>query len=147
MKDRVIRAFMVLAVLVLQAGCATAPGGPGGKAGAPAVKQLAKTTHSWNGALLPAYPRGQPEITVLRITIPPGAKLEPHQHTVINAGLLISGELNVVTADGKTLSLKAGDSNVEVVGTVHYGYNPGKIPAEIVVVYAGEEGKPVTIGR
>jgi hypothetical protein len=56
---------------------------------------------------------------------------------VINAGVLMSGELTVVTADGKTLHLKAGDPIVEVVNTPHCGINEGKVPAEIVVFYAG----------
>lgn len=134
-----------LVALVLQSGCATTSNKPGTEAAAPLVRQLARTTHSWNGTLLPAYPQGQPEITILHITIPPGARLETHRHTVINAGVLLSGELTVVTSDGKTLRMKAGDPNVEVAGTLHYGINPGKAPAEILVVYAGAEGLPVTV--
>ena len=64
---------------------------------------------------------------------------------MINAGILTKGDLTVVTADGKTLQLKAGDSIVEVVNTLHYGFNPGTGPAEIVVFYAGEQGQPVTV--
>jgi len=134
-----------LAVLLLQSGCATVTRHPAGTAEKPVVKQLAKTTHSWNGALLPAYPQGQPEVTILRITLPPGVRLETHLHPVINAGVLLSGELTVVTTAGKTLVLKAGDPIVEVVETLHHGFNSGKAPAEILVVYAGIEGKPVTI--
>jgi len=29
------------------------------------VKELARTQNSWDGALLPAYPEGQPEIRIL----------------------------------------------------------------------------------
>jgi hypothetical protein len=61
---------------------------------------------------------------------------------VINAGVLISGQLTIVTADGKTLHLKAGDPIVEVVNTLHYGINQGKVPAEIIVFYAGAVGTP-----
>ncbi len=61
------------------------------------VAQLVKTTKSWNGAGLPNYPQGQPEITILRIKIPVGAKLPMHEHPVINAGVLLSGELTVKT--------------------------------------------------
>jgi len=39
------------------------------------VEPLAESTASWNGTLLPAYPTGQPEVTVLRIRIAPGARL------------------------------------------------------------------------
>lgn len=112
---------------------------------APAVSTLAKTSQSWDGAALPAYPRGQPEVTILRIRIPPGARLETHRHAVINAGVLIAGQLSVHTTTGKTLELKAGDPIVEVVNTLHYGVNRGTVPADIIVVYAGEAGTPVTI--
>jgi quercetin dioxygenase-like cupin family protein len=110
-----------------------------------AVEQLAKSTKSWDGKLLPAYPKGQPEVTILRIKIPAGAKLEIHNHPVINAGVLIAGELTVITEDNKMLHLKAGDSIVELVNRKHYGKNEGMETAEIVVFYAGTVNKPITI--
>src|SRR4030042_7150842 len=51
------------------------------------VDVLAKTGLSWDGRDLPEYPKGTPEITILRIKIPPGAQLPLHKHTVINAGV------------------------------------------------------------
>ena len=36
------------------------------------VQTLVKSTEAWNGTPLPAYPSGEPEVTVLHITIPPG---------------------------------------------------------------------------
>ncbi len=109
------------------------------------VETLAKSSVSWNGQTLTAYPKGKPEITILRIKIPAGATLPMHEHPVINAGVLLSGELTVVTKDNKTLHLKAGDSIVEVVNKAHYGKNEGTKTAEIIVFYAGEVGKPITI--
>lgn len=73
------------------------------------VEQLAKSSKSWDGESLPEYPRGQPEITILRIKIPPGAELKMHEHPVINSGYLVSGELTVIAKDNKKLHLKAGD--------------------------------------
>jgi quercetin dioxygenase-like cupin family protein len=64
---------------------------------------------------------------------------------VINAGVLLSGQLTVLTRDGKTLHLTAGDPIVEVVNTLHYGINQGAVPAEIVVFYAGTIGTPITV--
>ncbi len=106
---------------------------------------LAKSTHSWNGNALPAYPAGTPEVTILRIQIPAGVTLPWHTHPVINAGVLISGELTVTTRSGKVLEMKAGDPIVEVVDTWHYGKNQGTEPADIIVFYAGTKGNPVTI--
>ena len=93
------------------------------------VEVLAKTSSSWDGGSLPDYPKGKPEITILRITIPPGVQLPLHKHPVINAGVLLKGELTVVTEDNKTLHLKAGDSIVEVVNKWHHGKNEGNKPA------------------
>jgi quercetin dioxygenase-like cupin family protein len=109
------------------------------------VDVLAKTSSSWDGSLLPHYPKGAPEITILRIKIPPGAQLPLHEHPVINAGVLLSGELTVITDDNKILHLKAGQSIVEVVNRWHYGKNEGSKPAEIIVFYAGVQGEPITI--
>jgi quercetin dioxygenase-like cupin family protein len=58
---------------------------------------------------LPDYPNGKPGITILRIKIPPGTVLPLHKHLVINAGIMISGDLPVVTEDGKALHLKTGE--------------------------------------
>lgn len=109
--------------------------------------QLVKSTASWDGRQLPAYGRGSPEITILRITIPPHHTLPMHTHPVINAGVLLEGELTVVTADGRTLHLEAGDPIVEVVDTWHYGTNEGDKPAEIIVFYAGEQGAEITVKK
>ena len=111
------------------------------------VEVLAKSSSSWDGRLLPDYAKGTPEITILRIKIPSGAQLPLHQHPVINAGLLLSGELTVFTEDDKILHLKAGDSIVEVVNKWHYGKNEGNEPAEIVVFYAGVVDTPITIKK
>lgn len=137
------------AMLLLQSGCATVRPDPSAgrlAAGAPAVAtELVKATRSWDGDILPAYPQGQPQITILRISIPAGTRLATHSHPVINAGVLLSGQLTVVTTAGKTLHLKAGDPIVEVVKTLHYGINEGTVPAEIIVFYAGVADAPITV--
>ncbi len=109
------------------------------------VETLAKSSSSWDGDVLPDYPKGNPEITILRIKIPAGAELPMHEHPVINAGVLLSGELTVVTKDKKKMHLKAGDSIVEVVNKWHYGKNEGTQTAEIIVFYAGTVDKPITL--
>ncbi|MDA3807893.1 MAG: cupin domain-containing protein [Thiomicrorhabdus sp.] len=109
------------------------------------VEVLAKTGASWDGRDLPNYTKGKPEITILRIKIPPKVELPLHEHPVINAGVLLTGELTVVTKDRETLHLKAGDSIVEVVDKWHSGKNEGNETAEIIVFYVGIQGTPITI--
>ena len=111
------------------------------------VDVLTKAVASWDGTALPNYPKGKPEITILRIKIPPKVQLPMHEHPVINAGVLLRGELTVVTEDNETLHLKAGDPIVEVVNKWHYGKNEGNETAEIIVFYAGVQGSPITIHK
>ena len=109
------------------------------------VEKLVQSTKSWNGNLMPKFPEGQPEVTILKITIQPGVKLPMHQHPVINAGVLLEGELTVVTKSGQKLEMKSGDPIIEVVDTWHYGFVSGEKPAVIFVVYVGKEGSQLTI--
>ena len=106
MTSETVRHFAILSVLVLiQFSCATQDANHDSIS----FKELVRTSKSWDGKSLVQYPQGQPEITILRISIPAGARLETHRHPVINAGVLVSGQLTVKTTDGKVLRLKAGD--------------------------------------
>ena len=109
------------------------------------VTTLVKTTESWNGKQLPKYPDGNPEITILKIIIPPKTKLPLHKHPNINAGILLKGELTLISEANDTLYLKAGEPIVELVNTWHFGQNDGTEPVEIIVFYAGIQGTPITI--
>lgn len=109
------------------------------------VTTLVKTTESWNGKQLPKYPDGNPEITILKIIIPPKTKLPLHKHPDINAGIVLKGELTVISEANDTLYLKAGEPIVELVNTWHFGRNDGTEPVEIIVFYAGIQGTPITI--
>lgn len=109
------------------------------------VEVLVQSDKSWNGQQLPAYPTEQPQVSVVKVTIPPKSKLKWHAHPVINAGYLIRGEVTVTTEDGTERVVKAGEGLIELVDTLHYGRNDGDVPAEIIVVYAGVKGVPLAI--
>lgn len=108
------------------------------------VETLAKSTLSWNDSILTTYPEGQPEITILKIDIPAHTKLDLHKHPVINAGVLLKGELTVVADNGQRLEMKAGDALIELVNTYHYGMNEGDETAQIIVFYAGIQDSSIT---
>lgn len=133
-------------ILAMTWGCAASRSGSATDVTSPVkARVLAKAPESWDGRALPPYPATQPEITILRLSIPPGTQLPWHKHPVINAGVLIQGELTVVTEDGQTLILRAGDPIIEVVETMHYGFNSGRTDADIIVFYAGTPDKAVTV--
>jgi quercetin dioxygenase-like cupin family protein len=109
------------------------------------VDQLIKATDSWNGVSLPDYSEKETEVTVLKITIEPNTSLPMHIHPVINVAYMLSGELTVISAQGERKIIRKGDPLIELVNQRHYGVNEGSEPVEILVVYIGEEGQPITV--
>lgn len=108
------------------------------------VEQLLKTDHSWDGSPYAPYPVGQPEITVLKITIPANTALNWHTHPMPNVAYVLSGELRVETRDGKHMTtLKPGQVLPEVVQTEHRGTSGNK-QVELIVFYAGGAGMPLS---
>lgn len=106
---------------------------------------IMKSDRSWDGSLLPAYPGGQPETSVLKITIPAHSQLGWHSHPVINAAYVLSGSITVIKKDdGKRLHLTAGQVAVELVNAVHRG-ETGNEPVVLLVFYAGKAGIPLSI--
>jgi quercetin dioxygenase-like cupin family protein len=112
---------------------------------APAVKTeiLAKSTSSWDGTPYKTYPAGQPEVTVVKITIPAHTTLKWHTHPMPNAGYVVSGELTVEKQDGTKKHFTAGEVVLETVGTIHRGIT-GDQPVELIVFYPGTPGMPLS---
>lgn len=117
-----------------------------GPAHAGAVSEvLLKSTTSWDGKAYAAYPAGQPEMTVLKITIPPKTSLPWHHHPVLNAAYVVSGQLTVEKQEnGEKKLLGPGQVLPEMVGSIHRGTS-GDEPVVLIVFYAGAQGTPLTI--
>lgn len=109
------------------------------------VVTLTKTSQSWNGTSLPDYLDGAPEITILKITIPPKTKLAVHKHPEINAGVVLKGILTVESESGEQTQIHAGEPIVELVNAWHFGKNDGRVPVELIIFYAGVKGTPITV--
>ncbi len=82
---------------------------------------LIQTDVHWNNQAIKPIHIENPQITMLRITIPVGEKLAMHKHPVLNIGYLTKGELTVHSESGDVLVLKPGDPIVELVDIWHYG--------------------------
>jgi quercetin dioxygenase-like cupin family protein len=106
------------------------------------AKILKKTSVTGNGQKI-TYPRtDSAEVTAMTVELAPGAETSWHKHTVPVYAYVITGNLSVELADGKSLSFHAGDAVIEVVNTLHNGKNIGTEPAKLVVFYLGVEGTP-----
>lgn len=109
------------------------------------VEKLLETQQSWDGAYYKSYPRGVPQLTVLKITIAPGAALAWHKHPIPSAAYIQSGELTIEKkATGEKKTYKAGEVAAETVDTIHRGYG-GKDGATLIVFYPGQKGVPLAI--
>lgn len=101
---------------------------------------LLKTTKSWDGNTLLKYPDGQPEITVFKGILPPGATAPLHTHPTIGSYYIIKGNLTVYDNEGNELNASEGNAYSEVVNKWHYGINNGKEPVELIFFFAGQKG-------
>ena len=55
--------------------------------------ELLKTSQSWDGAQLPDYLVGKPELRVLKVILPPHCSLPKHHHDVMSYGVVTKGQL------------------------------------------------------
>ena len=107
--------------------------------------ELIRTSKSWDGAMLPDFPQGQPELRVIRLDFPVGAKTGWHHHTVVNYGIVQQGDLTIVCQDGSERTFHEGEPLVEVIGTIHRGENRGRKPVILNMFYYSEPGAEITI--
>lgn len=107
--------------------------------------ELIRTSQSWDGAELPDYLQGRPELVAVKYEIPTGQKLGWHHHPVMNHGILVQGELTIVSLDGKEKVVHEGEVVVEMVDTIHHGENRGAKPVILYMFYLTQEGTPLSV--
>ena len=111
------------------------------------VEQVLQTTGSWYGSRYTGYPSGQPQVTVLKITIPPHTTLHWHRHPMISAAYVLSGRLTVEKRDtGERKVVNAGEALAETVQTTHRGFTTDEA-VELIVFYAGRVDMPVSVAE
>lgn len=108
------------------------------------VEKLLSTGSSWEGTAYKSYPDAAPEISMVKITIPPHTKLPWHTHPMINAGYILSGEITLEKkVTGETRHFTEGQAIAETVGQIHRGVTGDK-PVTLIVFYAGAKGLPLS---
>ena len=107
------------------------------------VQTLTQSTSSWDGTPYKAYPAGQPQITILKFTIPPHTTMKWHSHPLPNAAYILSGDLTIEKKDGTKQHFVAGQALTETVDSVHRGIT-GAASAVLIVFYPGTPGLPLS---
>ena len=140
-----LRLLAATALLTGLAACTTCPKGADPAPAAVSTTELIRTSQSWDGADLPDYPAGRPEIVAIRYEIPAGKKLGWHHHPVMNYGVLQQGELTIIGRDGKEKVVHEGEAVVEMVDTIHHGENRGDKTVILDMFYISQPGVPLAV--
>lgn len=85
------------------------------------------------------------EVTILKVTIPPGKSTGWHKHLFPVFAYVMKGTLTVAIENNKTLKLHEGSSFAEVINTFHNGSNNEKENVVLIAFYMGEKGKPLSV--
>ena len=107
--------------------------------------ELIRTDKSWDGVELPDYLQGRPEIVGIKYEIPAGQKLGMHFHPVMNFGILVQGDLTIISEAGLEKTVHEGETVVEMVGTVHHGENRGTKPVVLYMFYLSQKDMPLSV--
>lgn len=108
------------------------------------VAPISKSNKTASGQPL-VYPKGQAETTSAIVTIAPGGSTGRHQHPIPQFALVLEGVLSVKADGGKERTYKAGDAFLEDVDLTHEGWNKGKTPVKIFVLYMGAQDAALTV--
>lgn len=141
-----IRKSSILAFMVLGASLVAAHAQNKDSAVATGQRQvLLQATQSWNGKAYSKYPAGQPQLTMIKLTIAPHTVLPWHYHPMPNAGYVLQGTLTLHDrATGKTKVIHQGEAFAESVNDEHRGES-GDEPTVLLITYAGTPGVPTSI--
>lgn len=91
------------------------------------------------------FPQSRSQFTGVIIELAPGGEVGRHMHPVPNFVYVLEGAITIEAEGHPARTYTAGDVFVESVNTWHNGLNRGSVPVKILVVFAGEEGKSVTV--
>ena len=87
------------------------------------------------------------EVSVLKVTIPPGKSTGWHKHLFPVFAYVLKGTLTVQQENGKKIRIKENASVSESINMYHTGMNKGKQPVVLIVFYMGEKDKPVSVKK
>ncbi len=91
------------------------------------------------------FPHFRDQVTAVLAEIAPGGQTDRHQHPAIVVTYVLDGALAVDIEGFGQKVYPAGQAFVEPVNTWHNVTNRGSTPAEVLFVFAGEQGKPDTV--
>jgi D-alanyl-D-alanine dipeptidase len=111
------------------------------------VEPLLKTDTTSIGQKINFQDFAEDEITILKITIPPGESTGWHKHIIPVFALIHNGTLTVELESGKKLVFTKNTSFSEVFNLFHNGTNTGTEDVVLTAIYLGEKGKALSVKK
>ncbi len=87
----------------------------------------------------------QAQITVFKITMPPGSDTGWHKHDIPLVAYIMQGSLTVERKTGESVKFEAGSAVAEMRDLYHIGRNEGTEPLVLIAVYLGGDHKTLAI--
>ena len=109
------------------------------------IETILKTDTTSIGQKIKYPSSSQDEVTMLKITIPPGKTTGWHEHDIPVFAYVLKGTLTVEFENQKTLKFTENSSFSEVVHTAHRGINNEQGDLVLLAIYLGIKGKPLSV--
>ena len=111
------------------------------------IEPLLKTDTTSIGQKI-VYPNFQSdEVTISKVTIPPGKSTGWHKHTFPVFAYVLKGNLTVELENKQMKQFPENTTFSEVINTFHNGINNGKVDVVLIAFYMGEKGKPLSLPK
>ena len=111
------------------------------------IEKLLKTDTTETGQHIDYPDIANEEISVLKVTIPPGKSTGWHKHLFPVFAYVLQGTLTVQQEHGKKIRFKKNTSVAESINMYHTGINEGKEAVVLIVFYMGEKDQPVSVKK
>jgi quercetin dioxygenase-like cupin family protein len=85
------------------------------------------------------------EVTMAKVTIPPGKSTGWHKHVFPVFGYVIQGTLTVEIENRKPVQYPVNSAFSEVINTLHNGVNNGNEDVILIAFFMGEKGKTLSV--
>jgi len=109
------------------------------------IKELLRTDTSSIGQKI-IYPDfADPEVTMLKITIPPGKSTGWHKHNIPVFAYVVKGTLTVELEDHRIMKFKEESTFAEMRDTYHNGTNMEDTDLVLIAIYMGGKGQKLSI--
>jgi quercetin dioxygenase-like cupin family protein len=111
------------------------------------VETLLKTDTTVLGQQIQYPTFGINEVTICKVTIPPGKATGWHKHLIPVFAIVQQGTLTVELENGETNCFPVHSTFAEVVNTYHNGTNMGEEDVVLIAFYLSNKGDALSIKK